>query len=121
MTNRRQDCAEVPKALKVRPHFAVRELACSCCGFFMYDGAALDKLEALRLKVAAAVDVNSGTRCLKRNQEVKGHPNSGHLYGTSFDIQPPRGQLLRWAELARLVGFKNVQPYDNDGHLHLGE
>lgn len=120
MTPSRRKFAMLPMDSQVRPHFRVSELACPCCGIFVYNSYTLDMLESFRDAVQSPVQVTSGSRCVRHNKEVGGFPNSAHLYGTGFDVLPPAGLLGTWSRHAERVGFHHVVLYHDDGHLHLG-
>lgn len=71
------------------PNFKPRELACKCCGLFMYDHKTLTNLQKLRDFWKAPLVITSGTRCEDHNKRVGGATNSLHLTGRAFDISTP--------------------------------
>lgn len=77
------------------PHFKKSEFKCKCGGKFCngYPVRVDEKLLVLLEKIRAEagnvpVIINSGIRCKKHNasKDVKGEPNSQHLFGTAADI-----------------------------------
>jgi uncharacterized protein YcbK (DUF882 family) len=68
-------------------NFSRKELECPCCGSYIENKELVGLLQAIRDHVKSPVTVNSGTRCLKHNQELKNSsPSSGHMSGEAADI-----------------------------------
>ena len=66
-------------------HFSKHEFACGC-GLMNVKGRLLVTLEAIREGVGKAVNIESGCRCPKKNNEVGGKTDSAHLDGEAADI-----------------------------------
>ena len=52
----------------------------------------VDLFQALRDRLGKPLTINSGFRCAEYNasKDVKGKPNSQHLYGRALDIRLPK-------------------------------
>lgn len=69
-------------------HFSRSEFACKCgCGFDTVDAELIKVLEKVRDHFKAAVMINSGCRCKKRNKDVGGSSKSDHLVGKAADVR----------------------------------
>lgn len=72
----------------VKNHFQRSEFTCKCgCGTNKVQQPLIDMLSVIREEFGKPVTVTSGTRCVKRNAEVKGATNSNHLTGHAADIR----------------------------------
>lgn len=60
----------------------------------------INKLQILRDKVGAPINVNSGFRSYEHNKSTGGSTNSAHLIGAGADIWTPK---LSTMQLARLI------------------
>jgi len=120
MTTKKPIFVQVQPDTIVRPGFKFKELGCPCCGLVVYHDEALAALAYFRHGVQQPVIVTSGSRCAAHNREVGGSPTSKHLRGMAFDIVVSRDQMGKWAQLALEDGFREVIPYPDDGHLHIG-
>ena len=95
----------------VSKHFKERELACPCCGKYLYCLRLLNSLEKLRrLGNGAPITVLSGTRCKDHNEDVGGADASKHLTGEAVDIIV---QGLMPLEVAILL--QGVEPFSHGG------
>jgi len=73
---------------KVSKHFMRKEFACHCgCGFSAVDVELLGVLEDIRREFNAPVQIVSGCRCKKHNENVKGVFGSKHILGIAADIK----------------------------------
>lgn len=76
-------------AVKISPHFTVREFANTSGNVVFVDTELVDLLEDIRKACGKAVIVNSGFRSEAHNKKVSGAPYSQHLYGRAADIRVP--------------------------------
>ena len=67
-------------------NFSPAEIACRGSGSLRINEEALDKLQALRDRLAKPLIVRSAYRSPAHNQAVGGAPRSKHLDGAAFDI-----------------------------------
>ena len=72
---------------QLTPHFRLSEFRCPCCGQVLREPALLlaTRLEPVR-DIIGPIIIDSGFRCHRRNEQVKGQPNSAHLRGLAADI-----------------------------------
>lgn len=74
-------------SIKLHDHFSRKEFTCHCgCGFDTVDAELLYVLIGLRGQFNAAININSGARCIKHNKFVGGKKSSQHLLGRAADI-----------------------------------
>ena len=78
--------------MKLSTHFDSSEFECKCgCGeYFKVDPALITLLEAVREHFGAAIEVTSGYRCKKHNDDVGSTDSSQHRKSTAADIQVGR-------------------------------
>lgn len=101
--------------------FRPREIACRRDGALLLDEEALDRLQALRDRLARPLTLTSAYRSAAHNAAVGGSPTSQHLRGRAFDVALTAGlerEGLRAAAAA--VGFTGIGDYDDFLHLDLG-
>ncbi len=69
-------------AIKVSPHFSLREFQCKgrngCGGAVKVDSELVEKLEQLRVRLGKPLILNCAYRCPQHNEEIGGTPNSYH-------------------------------------------
>jgi uncharacterized protein YcbK (DUF882 family) len=72
---------------QLTPHFSLSEFRCPCCNDVIAIAALLlaKRLEPVRA-VFGPIRIQSGFRCAKHNQAVKGAQFSQHLAGLAADI-----------------------------------
>lgn len=68
-------------------HFKKQELKCKCCGIEDMDFNFVMLLDAIRETVGFPININSGFRCKKRNEEIGGSEDSQHLVGLAVDVK----------------------------------
>ena len=112
-----EDSNQTTTREKLTENFYRDEFACPCCGSDRIDRGLVSKLQELRNEYGRALIINSGVRCLKHNDEVKGAKYSSHIYGFAVDIACTDASQ-RW-ELIPLCQkiFKRVGKYDSWVHV----
>lgn len=98
-------------------NFSPKELACPCCGEFLYVPGAIKKLQQLRDLKGRPLIINSAYRCAKHNKEVGGAPNSKHMKGIAFDIDLLDHDRLMLTMDAMSCGFKGIGQYNTFIHV----
>ncbi|ADR34009.1 Peptidase M15A [Sulfuricurvum kujiense DSM 16994] len=104
-------------------YFKKDEFTCKCgCGLNNISDALLDKLDEARDISGVPFSINAGTRCKKHNSDpnVKGEPDSAHLYGYAADISAKTSQQ-KFAIISSLlkVGFVRIGVYDTFIHADI--
>lgn len=102
---------------RLSEHFWRSEMECPHCHELVIEQELLDKLEALRSRIGRPIHVNSGYRCRVHNEEVKGSPNSQHLYGRAADIWVKGMDSAELLVHAHAVGFRGLFIYDTFLHV----
>lgn len=87
------------------PAFSPQEIACRGTGKLRIDPAAMDKLQALRTRLAAPMIINSAYRSPEHNRKVGGAKNSQHLLGIAFDVSMANHDPEVFEREARACGF----------------
>jgi len=109
-------------------HFSKGEFACRCgCGAAHIHPQLLAGLEALREKAQAAVFIQSGCRCRRRNRAVGGAANSYHLCcdgapGRAADVKVRGCSVREIYEMARTIPVfqgGGIGVYPEQGFVHL--
>ena len=75
-----------PQAAWRWPNFSPAEIACRGTGKLLVNEAALDKLQALRLRLGKPLIMRSAYRSPEHNRAVGGAKASKHMEGIAFDI-----------------------------------
>lgn len=105
--------------MRVSKHFTKDELACRCCGFFNMEPPFIAFLEKIRRQLGQPMVINSGCRCVKNNQSIKGaSPKSSHLDGVAVDVATPSSSYA--FDLVRLAikeGALGVGIYEGRVHI----
>jgi zinc D-Ala-D-Ala carboxypeptidase len=102
--------------------FVMPEFQCPCCGICMMDKKLLKMLDDARRQAGIPFRINSGFRCEKHNEKVKGKKDSSHLIGKAVDIAASNGwERLKIVKACLTAGLKRVGVsggfihVDNDG------
>lgn len=104
--------------MKLSEHFDSDEFKCHCCGKLTIDPKLIEQLELLRQELDNhPITINSGYRCKRNNQLVKGVPNSQHTLGKAADIRVAGFTPEQVAKAAEKVGFTGIGVYNNFTHL----
>lgn len=119
-----RECNKSENNNQLTPHFNREEFRC-CCGGHYCNGfpaemnqSLLHRLEATRMVLNSEIIVTSGVRCLLRNAEVGGIPQSKHLRGYAVDCYAPGISIDRLAKRAEQNGLF-VLMYRAQGFCHL--
>jgi zinc D-Ala-D-Ala carboxypeptidase len=80
---------------------------------------ALDKLQALRDRLAKPLIVRSAYRSPEHNRAVGGAKRSKHMEGAAFDIAMSNHDPVAFEAAARAVGFLGFGFYPRSGFLHV--
>ena len=102
---------EAPEGTWRWPNFSPAEIACRGTGKLLINEPALDKLQALRDRLAKPLIVRSAYRSPAHTQAIGGAPRSRHLDGAAFDIAMTNHDPVAFEEAARAVGFKGLGLY----------
>lgn len=100
-------------------HFAPKEIACRGTGELLLNGAALERLDALREAVGRPLVVSSSYRSAVHNARVGGVPLSRHRLGDAFDILLTFDRELLVTKALEL-GFGGIGVYKTFTHIDLG-
>ncbi len=69
-------------------NFDSSEFECKCgCGLMNISPLMIELLQEVRNKLNEAININSGTRCMRHNNDVGGKEDSEHLIGLGVDIE----------------------------------
>lgn len=115
---------ETQKNEQLTAHFRRQEFRCCCGGLYCkgfpaeMDQTLLERLEATRVALNSEIIVTSGVRCVRRNAEVGGIPQSRHLKGQAVDCYAPGFSVDRLAYIAQKNGL-GVLIYHKQGFCHL--
>jgi hypothetical protein len=110
---------EVPNTLWRWPNFSPAEIACRGTGQLKLHPDALDKLQALRIRLGKPLIIRSAYRSPEHNRAVGGAKASKHMDGTAFDIAMSNHDPVKFAEAARAVGFLGFGTYPRSGFMHI--
>lgn len=100
-------------------HFSPEELACRGTGKLCIDEPALDRLEALRVRLGKPIIVNSAYRSSEHNKAVGGASRSQHLQAKAFDCRQDNQNPGEFLAAARAVGFTGFGHYPKHGFIHV--
>ncbi|MEC7291128.1 MAG: D-Ala-D-Ala carboxypeptidase family metallohydrolase [Pseudomonadota bacterium] len=94
------------------PNFAPEELACRCAGRFCagaywHDPVFLDRLQDLRQRMGAPIQITSGHRCALWNAAAGGAPRSQHKR-IAADIALRGHDRMRLLDAATAAGFGGI-------------
>ncbi|MCW3782119.1 YcbK family protein [Defluviimonas salinarum] len=110
---------DVPESAWHWPSFSPAEIACRGTGKLLINERALDRLQALRDRLAKPLIVRSAYRSPEHNRAVGGAPASKHMAGTAFDIAMANHDPVAFEAAAREVGFLGFGYYPRSGFMHV--
>lgn len=110
---------DIPKAAWRWKNFSPAEIACRGTGQIRISTEAMDKLQALRVKLGKPLIVRSAYRSPEHNKAVGGAKASKHLEGTAFDISMANHDPVIFEAAAREVGFLGFGYYPRSGFVHI--
>jgi hypothetical protein len=110
---------EVPDSAWRWSNFSPAEIACRGTGQLSLHPEALDKLQALRVRLGKPLIVRSAYRSPEHNRAVGGAPRSKHMDGTAFDIAMANHDPAAFEAAAREVGFLGFGYYPRSGFMHI--
>ena len=70
----------------VTQNFSRSEFTCPCCGENKIEDTFIIWLQRVRDEYGHPMQITSGYRCKKHNDEVRGSNDSAHLYGLACDV-----------------------------------
>lgn len=76
----------VGKSMNITSNFTSEEMACPCCKRCDMNPEFMNKLQKFRDLLGFPVQIDSGFRCERHNQDIGGVKNSQHLVGKAADI-----------------------------------
>lgn len=110
---------DVPKSVWPWKNFSPAEIACRGTGQIKIGIEAMDKLQALRIKLGKPLIVRSAYRSPEHNKAVGGAKASKHMEGTAFDISMANHDPVIFEAAAREVGFLGFGYYPRSGFIHI--
>jgi len=113
------DWRDVPDKIWRWSNFSPEEIACRGDGTIRINEAALDKLQALRDRLAVPLIVNSAYRSPDYNRRVGGAKHSMHLQGAAFDISMANHDPKAFEAAARAVGLTGFGFYPRQNFMHI--
>lgn len=113
------DFRDVPKSAWPWKNFSPAEIACRGTGQIKISTEAMDKLQALRVKLGKPLIVRSAYRSPEHNKAVGGAKASKHMEGTAFDISMANHDPVVFEAAAREVGFLGFGYYPRSGFVHI--
>jgi uncharacterized protein YcbK (DUF882 family) len=113
---------EIPSTRSAWPwrYFSPQEMACRGTGQIKVAVTLLNRLDVLRNRFGAALDVLSGYRSPYHNAVVGGAPLSRHVIGDAVDISTADLDRDYLERLARGEGFTGFGYYETFLHIDLG-
>ena len=106
---------DVPAAAWRWPNFSPAEIACRGTGKLLVNEAALDKLQALRVRLGKPLIIRSAYRSPEHNRAVGGAKASKHMEGIAFDIAMANHDPEAFEAAARAIGFQGFGFYPRSG------
>ncbi|MDO5623002.1 MAG: D-Ala-D-Ala carboxypeptidase family metallohydrolase [Paracoccus sp. (in: a-proteobacteria)] len=110
---------DVPQDSWRWPSFSPAEIACRGSGSIRIHEEALDRLQALRNRIAKPLIVRSAYHSPEHNRTVGGAPASKHMLGTAFDIAMANHDPVAFEAAARAEGFLGFGTYPRSGFMHI--
>lgn len=89
----------------VRPRIKWADIACSCCGFIVYDQEALNALDKFIATVGYEVKIESGTKCRDEEGVLTGGQPGPQALGQAFQVRIVSTQPLAILRHAFECGF----------------
>ena len=100
--------------MKITPNFDSTEFTCKCgCGRNKINERFVERLQMLRNKIGAPINVTSGFRCPTHSIRVGGSYNDAHTLGIAADIYVNGLSSLQLARYAEELGFGGIGIIDN--------
>jgi len=101
-------------------NFEYSEFSCPCCGKNETSEKLISLLDFIRNLIRTPMLVTSGYRCVERNKEAGGMPESAHLRGEAADIRCTDSKMrYLLVDTALSVGFRRIGISGKDGFVHL--
>ncbi len=111
------DLSQVNESTKLAPNFALGEFMSATKGRYgLYQPHAVERIQALRDRVGAPVNVNSGYRNVSYNAGVGGATWSRHIYGDALDMWSSATSLDSLAGHCEALGAGYIGWYET--HIH---
>ena len=110
---------DVPKDAWRWGNFSPAEIACRGTGKLLVNEAALDTLQALRVRLGKPLIVLSAYRSPEHNRAVGGAKASKHMKGIAFDIAMANHDPEAFEAAARAIGFQGFGFYPRSGFIHI--
>lgn len=111
--------ADYPLSLWAWPNFTPAEMACRREGELGIDDEAMDKLQALRIRLGRPLIIFSAYRSKAHNAAVGGAKASQHLKAKAFDVSMANHSPTFFETAARAVGFTGFGYYPKQGFMHI--
>lgn len=118
-TNYYNHWRDVPDTAWRWPNFSPSEIACRGTGQLLINGAALDRLQALRDHLGKPLIVRSAYRSPEHNRAVGGAKRSKHLIGAAFDVAMENHDPVAFEAAAREIGLLGFGFYPRSGFMHV--
>lgn len=109
----------VPSEVWRWPNFSPDEIACRGTAKVGIDPEAMDKLQALRIRLGAPLMLNSAYRSPEHNAAVGGAKASQHLKARAFDVSMANHDPAEFEHAARAVGFTGFGFYRRNNFIHV--
>jgi len=101
-------------------NFSLSEFICRCgCCYDDIELQLVKNLQVLRDRLMVPIYINSGCRCAKHNEAVRGNPNSQHLWGRAADISTTLDPVVVARAAADSGLFKGIMVYGWGVHLDI--
>ena len=110
---------DVPERAWRWKNFSPAEIACRGTGQLKLHPEAMDKLQALRDRLAKPLIIRSAYRSPEHNRAVGGATRSKHMDGTAFDIAMANHDPVAFEAAAQEVGFLGFGYYPRSGFMHI--
>jgi hypothetical protein len=111
--------SDVPDSAWRWPSFSPREIACKGTGKILINEDALDRLQALRIRLGKPLILTSAYRSPEHNRNVGGATRSKHMEGIAFDVRMDNHDPHEFEVAARAEGFTGFGYYPRSGFMHI--